>query len=221
MVRLLLKECSRCGVRISAVTMDRGFYSTAMMYAVRRAGLPFVMPAVKYQNIKEAIEKFDAGEIEAISTRTMSSGDMSESFKLVILRRKEADARLSKEAKALARRHKKEVCVADKYYVFATTMPDSWINGDPHRVAEFYRQRWSIENSYKCYEKIRPWTTSKKLAIRILLWFMPILLYNLWIMARFLTDKRTGIIGGRSPLPLTRFVSYMQGMRSGPPLDHV
>ena len=223
MVRLLIRECSRCGIRISSVTADRGFYSTAVMHAVRNAGLPFVMPAVKYQNIKDAIKEFDGGKIEAVSTRTMSSGDMTESFKLVILRRKEVEANLSKEAKTLAKLHKKEVCVADKYYVFATTMPDSWIGDDPRRVAEFYRQRWSIENSYKC-EKIRPWTTSKKLTIRILLWFVPILLYNLWMTARFLTDRRTGVIGGRSPLPLTRFVSYMQavltvGAMSGRPPD--
>ena len=50
------------------------------------------------------------------------------------------------------------------------------------------------------------------------------LLYNLWMTARFLTDRRTGVIGGRSPLPLTRFVSYMQavltvGAMSGRPPD--
>lgn len=52
-VRRLLKECSRCGVRISTVTMDRGFYSTAVMHVLREAGIPFVMPAVKYDNIKD------------------------------------------------------------------------------------------------------------------------------------------------------------------------
>ena len=192
--------------------MDRGFYSTAVMYVLREAGIPFVMPAVKHENIKEEIQKFDAGEIDAISTRTISSGDMSESFNLIILRRKEVERKLSKENLALYKLHKKEVAVEDKYYVFATTMPDSWIDGDPHLVAEFYRLRWSIENSYKVYEKMRPWTTSDSYTVRILLWFLPFVLYNLWIIARFLTGKRTGDIGGRSPLPIIRFVSYMQAI---------
>ena len=30
----------------------------------------------------------------------------------------------------------------DEYYVFATTLPNSWIGGDTNRVSEFYKLRW-------------------------------------------------------------------------------
>lgn len=54
-----------------------------------------------------------------------------------------------------------------------------------------------------------------------MLWFIPVVLYNLWMMARFLTDKQTGTIGGRSPLPLTRFVSLMQAARLAAPTHNI
>lgn len=135
---------------------------------------------------------------------------------------------MSAEARALAKLYEQQVRVEDEYYVFATTLPDSWIDGDPKRVAEFYKLRWGIENSYKSYDKsyeqLRPWTTSNKHAVRILLWFMPFVLYNLWALARFLTGKRTGIVGDRSPMALYLFVSYILAIlttnaKSGRPPD--
>ena len=116
----------------------------------------------------------------------------------------------------------------DGYYVFATTLTDSWISGDPKHVDDLYKLRWGIENSYKScdksYEQLRPWTTSNRHSVRILLWYIPFILYNLWMLARFLTGRRTGIVGGRPPLPLHRFVSYMLAVltveaKSGRPPD--
>ena len=86
-----------------------------------------------------------------------------------------------------------------------------------------------IENSYKScdksYEQLQPWTTSNRHSVRILLWYIPFILYNLWMLARFLTGRRTGIVGGRPPLPLHHFVSYMLAVltveaKSGRPTRH-
>ena len=210
-VARLLEQCKKCHIRILTVTMDRGFYSTAVMATVREAGYTLIMPAVKYDTIKTLIRKFDAGELDAISEHTMSSGKLSESFKIIIMRRKKAERQITKEAKALAKLHEKQVVVGNKYYVFATTLPDSWIRGDPNRVSEFYRLRWGIENSYKSYEELRPWTTSNSYSVRILLWFFPFVLYNLWMIARFITARKLAIVEGRSPCELHLFVSYMLG----------
>ena len=91
-------------------------------------------------------------------------------------------------------------------------------------MAELYRMRWGIKNSYKSYEQLRPWTTSNKLSVRILLWFIPFILYNLWLLARFLTAKQTGMAGGRPPLTLSLFVKDIlnklnDNARSGRPPD--
>ena len=81
----------------------------------------------------------------------------------------------------------------DKYHVFATTMPDSWIDDDPDKVAEFYRIRWGIENSYKSYEQMRPRTTSRSYSVRFLLTIMPFVFYNIWTLARFMEARRAGV----------------------------
>ena len=125
-------------------------------------GIPMIMPAVKNSRIKEVIRKFDSGVIEAISAHTISSSNNQKAtYKLIILehKKKKKKQKMSNEDKTLSDLYKKEVRVEDKYYVFATTMKDSWIGGDPNRVAEFYKKRWGIETSYKCYEQLRPWTT--------------------------------------------------------------
>ena len=141
----------------------------------------------------------------------MSSGKLSESFKIIIMRCKKAERQKTEEAKALAKLHEEQVVVEKEYYVYATTLPDSWIKGDPNRVSEFYSLRWGIENSYKSYEEMRPWTTSNNYSIRILLWFFPFVLYNLWMIARFITARKLAIVEGRSPCELHLFVSYMLG----------
>ena len=220
----LLERCRASGVMISAVLMDRGYFSTGVMERVREAGHPMLMPAVKHDPVKDMIRKFDAGELDAISAHTISSGDRSESFRLVILRRQKAERGMSAEARALLKLYERQVRVEDEYYVFATTMSDSWIHGDPGRAAELYKMRRGIENSYKSYEQLRPWTTSNSHSVRILLWYIPFVLYNLWMLARHITGRRTGITGGRPPLPLHRFVSYMLAIltveaRSGRPPD--
>ena len=42
----------------------------------------------------------------------------------------------------MSKPREKESCVADRYHVFAATMPDSWMGSDPLKAAEFYRMRW-------------------------------------------------------------------------------
>ena len=116
---------------------------------------------------------------------------------------------MTAEARALAELHDKEASVEDRYYVFATTMGLEWIGDDPHRVAEFYKRRWGIENSYKSYEQMRPRTTSTDYSVRILLWFIPFIFYNIWILARFLAARRGLVRDGRPPCTPRLFTSML------------
>ena len=118
------------------------------------------------------------------------------------MRRPKREKGATAEAKKLAKLHEKEVRTTDKYHVFATTMPDSWIDDDPDKVAEFYRVRWGIENSYKSYEQMRPRTTSRSHSVRLLLTIMPFIFCNIWTLARFMEARRAGVHnGGDGPPP--------------------
>ena len=222
-VERLLKQCRECGIDIEDVITDRGYYSTDVFRVIRTSGYNALMPAVKHNNIKELIRDYDQGKLPAISEHTISSGNKSETFTLIIIKKPDKKKKMSKEDQALAKLYEKQACVEDKYYVFATTISAFRINGDPKYIADLYRKRWGIENSYKSYEQLRPWTTSNNYSVRILLWFLPFVLCNIWMIARFITCKQTGECT-RSPYALYLFVSCILTeldaiARSGRPPD--
>ncbi len=212
-VQRLLWRARRRGIRMSSITIDRGFHSVDVIETIKATGIPLVMPAVKLDPVKEIIKKYKAGEREAVSAHTITNGTgRSTTYTLAILEREDLEkeyAKMSREERKLADLHDEDARVR-QYYVFATTMGEGWIGGDPHRVAEFYRRRWGIENSYKSYEAMRPRTTSTDYSVRILLWFIPFILYNVWILARFMAARDRGHHpGARPPVTLNLFVSML------------
>ena len=86
-----------------------------------------------------------------------SASSRTASYTLIIIKR---TAARGAEAEALAALLDGEARLTDRHYIFATTMADAWIGGDPLYIAEFYRKCWGMENSYKSYEAMRPRTTS-------------------------------------------------------------
>ena len=211
-VRRLLWRARRRGIRMSSITIDRGFHSVDVIEAIKATGIPLVMPAVNMARIKGAIKEYGVGERGAVSAHAITNGTgRSASYTLVILEREAREKRyagMTPEDRRLAELHDKDAQVR-QYYVFATTMGMDWIGGDPHRVAEFYRRRWGIENSYKSYEAMRPRTTSTDYSVRILLWFIPFILYNVWILARFMAARGRAHPGARPPVTLRQFVSLL------------
>ena len=210
-VRRLLYRCRRRGIRMSSVTVDRGFHAVDVLEIIKNMGIPLVMPAVKLKRVKEAIIQYDAGERDAIAPHSMTSASgQTTSYTLVIIRRERKErAHMTEEVRRLAELHDKDAQISDHYYVFATTMPDSWIGGDPHRVADFYRRCWGIENSYKLYEQMRPRTTSTSYSVRILLWILPFALYNIWILARFMAARQDADGSADPPVTLKLFLSML------------
>ena len=212
-VRRLLWRARRRGIRMSSITIDRGFHSVDVIETIKATGIPLVMPAVKLDPVKEIIAKYKAGEREAVSAHTITNGTgRSTTYTLVILKKvvlKKEYAGMTPEHGRLAKLHDDDARVR-QYHLFATTISEGWIGGDPHRVAEFYRRRWDIENSCKSYEAMRPRTTSTDYPVRILLWFIPFILYNVWILARIMAVRGRGHHpGARPPVTLNLFVSLL------------
>ena len=65
---------------------------------------------------------------------------------------------------------------------------------------EQYRARWSIETGYRCIESMRPRTTSREESVRVLLLFVPIILFNAWILALHLLQRANP---GRAQIKMT------------------
>lgn len=206
-VTRLLEECRRNRILISTITLDRGFYSVSVIEAIKAQKISMIIPAVKTDGIKKAVQEYRDGKRAAISEYTLtSSGGKTTQYKLVILKREEKSRQTTEEAKILAKLYKKQVRIIDQHYVFATTMSDEWIDGDPTSVAKFYKRRWGIENAY---ETLRPRTTSINLSVRILWLFLPFMLYNIWIIGCFIAARDQAYNGRRPPCTLNLFIALL------------
>ena len=87
-VRRLLWRARRRGIRMSSVTVDRGFRSVDVMGAIKAAGMPPVTPAVRPARIKGAVKECGAGERGAASAHTVTdSAGRSASYTPAILER--------------------------------------------------------------------------------------------------------------------------------------
>ena len=93
----------------------------------------------------------------------------------------------------------------DRYIVFATnararSKQDIYIQ-DSRRV----QTRWGIETGYACMERIRPRTSSRNDSIRMLLMYLPLVIYNAWIMENYAAGACAD--GGRPVITLRRLMS--------------
>lgn len=191
LVARLLDKCRRNGVKINLLTLDREFYTREVIRLLSDRGVRFLMPATRTGGVVKAIKEHLAGRRAEVSWHTVisSSPRRVEGFTLVIRKAKSA-----RDAEEVETGEKNDAIQGDKpaYHVFATNIPAYIIAGDPDRFVETYRQRWGIETGYRCYEEIRPRTTSHHESVRILLMFFPFLLYNAWVIAGYLLERRHG-----------------------------
>ena len=55
----------------------------------------------------------------------------------------------------------------------------------PERIRRLFRKRWGIETSYRMVNKFLAKTTSKLYGIRLLYFYLAIMLYNLWVLLNY------------------------------------
>ena len=162
-VRKIVQKCLKIGIPIRVFLMDREFYSVAVMRTMVEFGQNFIMPAIKNKGIQKAIKEHEKGKRGAVSEYTMKSQDGRKfTFNLVLVY------------------NEKE----KEYFVFATNTMYSDPASMLERITEEYKQRWGIETGYRCMEQMRPHTTSKNALVRIMLFYMVVIMYNLWMRER-------------------------------------
>ena len=199
---------------MGTLLLDREFYSAGIMDLLEARDITWLMPAVKTDTVKRAIAELERGEREAVSTHCISSGYTRAEFTLIIRPAKDGnDARETATGSA-------EGEGESAYHAFATNISPGAAASDPDRFVEIYRRRWGIETAFRCYEQVRPRTTSRNESVRLLLLFFPLLLYNAWILARRLFCRDGGSI---TKLTLNIFSRYLDVLtresvrRTGPP----
>ena len=164
-VRKILDEMRRLQVRPRLLMMDREFFAVDVMRTISRAGLRFLIPAVSTPGIKKAIAEFEDDKREEISEYTVhaQNGDKF-SCTLVIVPKKKPSRN-------------------GKHIGFVTNMAGCKPE-DLMELPEEYRKRWGIETGYKDAKRIMPRTTSRNDAIRLVLFFLSLVMSNIWMYAR-------------------------------------
>ena len=75
-----------------------------------------------------------------------------------------------------------EVKETDRYIVFAANARARSKQDLISKIPDEYKKRLGIETGYACMERARPRTFSRNDSIRILLVYLPLVIYNAWIM---------------------------------------
>ena len=175
LVRKLVRDAREQGFGIRYALLDRGFYSVDAMGALGRAGVRFIMPAVKNSTVKDAIGEYIAGRRERISRFTITAQDgTSATFWLYITRKNG---------------WRKSDRPVDRYVAFATTLPRHKVAKRLQSVPRAYRERWMIECDYKCIKSVMPRTTSRNSSVRHLMFCLPMIITNLWELANHAAEK--------------------------------
>ncbi|MFP3262558.1 MAG: transposase [Nitrososphaeria archaeon] len=149
--------CSRLnGIDISLLLMDREFFSSEVINALKKNRQYLLVPCKLTSGIKRAIAEYERHERPAVSTYTEEE---RATFTLVILKRNE------------------------RYLAFATNMPKEKALWNISTLPEEYRKRWGIETGYNGIEHFRARTTSRNHSLRILYFYYALILYNAWLLA--------------------------------------
>jgi hypothetical protein len=160
---LLLKRVGGLGMRIKRLYLDRGFYTIQICRYLKNEGIHALMPVVK-KGRKGGIRKLFTGNKSYHTTYTLRNQKTKETVTIQV-----AIVCTYQRGK----RGKKGRCHFG-YAFFNYTPSLGGLYGD-------YRLRFGIETSYRVGNQAKCWTTSRKPALRLLLFGIALLLQNIWV----------------------------------------
>ena len=169
-VKTLLQQAKKIGIRIKRLFLDKGFGCIAVMKYLTDQGLSAVI-ACTIRGKTGGTRALCQGRRSYRTTHTFRGKDgLTFTAELAVCRA----FTTAKRTKRLKPR------LVWLIYIL--------INLDltPKSVRRLYRKRFGIETSYRCAGKVRGWTTSNNPAYRFVLIALAFVLLNVWIHLRWL-----------------------------------
>lgn len=219
-VKRLLQQASRVGVRPSLLLLDRGFYSVSIIRYLQAARYPFLMPVI-FRGRKPDHANGPSGT-QVFRTRTKSGWD---SYTLTDAQKRTATVGICikcRNYRGQWKRQGRQTLV----YAYWGLQPSSY-----NWVRETYRQRFAIESSYRQMQEARIKTCTRNPGVRLFLIGVALLLRNVWVWLHYeiLSSPRRG--SRRINLERLRFktlllwllhvVEEVFGMRDSVPAERV
>jgi len=197
-VKRLLQQAARVGIRPSLVLLDRGFFSVGVIRYLQAARYPFLMPVV-FRGRKPDHAKGPSGT-QVFRTRKTSGWD---SYTVTERGGRTATVGICikcRNYRGQWKRHGRQTLV----YAYWGFVPPSceW-------VRQTYRQRFAIETSYRQLQEAKIKTCSRSPVVRLFLIGVALLLRNVWVWLHYevLSSPRRG--GRRLNLERLRFKTLL------------
>ena len=149
--------------RINLVLFDRGFYSKALMYDMKKLKIPYLIFVPKDKFIKAELNGMENEEKKIIEHKYELNRDKSY-FKF--------ESRLAFLKQIFDGELNKGVD-----WVFATNVEDIELEG----IIMTYKKRWRIETSFRVQDEARIKCKSKDMKIRYFLFLFEQMLQTLWV----------------------------------------
>lgn len=139
-------------LKIREVLLDRGFYSAAVIDAVRKFKYVILVPQNRLVKCMiESVQDYAVVEHELVLNKDFSKKKVQTN--LVLIKGKDFD------------------------WCFAT---NSFLGG-AERYIQHYKRRWGIETTNRCLDEVHVKTKSTNIIVKTFLFLFSCLLYNLWI----------------------------------------
>jgi hypothetical protein len=177
-VTTLLEKAKERGAHVKLVLLDRGFFTVEVINLLNKLHVCFVMPAVKYQTVKDTISTHHDNKAACVARFTLGEGKRSACFNLAVYP-------VSKERLKSRSKRKKHLCLHDLYFAFATNLPKS-VAESLFYIPQEYRRRWGIETGYRVQGMAKARTTSKNYVLRFTYRLTAVFVYNVWQYGNFL-----------------------------------
>ena len=169
MLRRLVEQIRKIGLRIKCVLLDREFFNVPVVTFLQAEELPFLMP-VMFRGRRPKRGRRATG-LRWI--KQQSAGWYSHTMK------NNKQQQVTVQVCVGYRRHKnrKDGKQLKQKLLFA-----AWrMRGTPTEIRERYRKRFGIETSYRQMRQARIYTCTRKPRLRLLFVAVALILRNLWV----------------------------------------
>lgn len=201
-VAMLLQQAKARGVHVRLVLLDRGFFSAEVINMLKKIGVRFVMPAVKYQTVKDAISEHHDSTATSVVRFTLGEDEKAACFNLAVYP-------VPKERLKSKGKRKKELSLYDLYFAFATNLPRS-VAASVSFIPQEYRRRWGIETGYRVQGMVKAKTTSKNYVLRLTYRLAAVFVYNIWQYGNFLFCRALGQPFLKPAVALKRLAAHFE-----------
>ena len=192
-VRELIEEASKRGVRVKLVLLDRAFFTVECINLLKELGLRFIIPCVCSDRVQGAVDSLGKEGTLPFSIHDSSRNEATFTMVVYWSRKK------------------------GKFVPFATN-----VKGKVRRLVKMipkeYRRRWGIETSFRKVKEVFPMTTSPLPAIRLAYFMTAMVLYNLWQLVNAMLavedGERRRMTGGyrvTMPFMITVLCAHLNG----------